>query len=127
MTKPAAQIDSNGVYTALWAVALVGVVAVTVAAFVAGTSAALGVALGASLAAANLWAMGVIVRNLLGKRRGAPWGILGALKILALFAVTYVIVRVFGMSPLPLLIGYGALPIGIVAAQFRSAPAREET
>ncbi|NUP13986.1 MAG: hypothetical protein HOW73_48750 [Polyangiaceae bacterium] len=56
------------------------------------------------------------------KGSGAPWGILGALKLLGLFACVFIILRQGAVSALAFVIGYGALPIGIAASSlFRPA------
>lgn len=58
------------------------------------------------------------------KGNSAPWGLLGALKLLGLFACVAIILRQGAVSALAFVIGYGALPIGIaLSSLFRGKPA----
>jgi hypothetical protein len=58
------------------------------------------------------------------KGTGAPWGILGALKLLGLFTCVAIILRQGAVSALAFVIGYGALPIGIaMSSLFKGKPA----
>jgi hypothetical protein len=100
----------------IFAVAAVGVL------FSAGTwlmgsaGSALGALIGAGFAAANLWAFTRLGRGLAGQRR-ALWGILAAVKLLALFGCTLWVLSTRVAAPLPFLLGYLALPVGIVLSQ----------
>jgi hypothetical protein len=97
-----------------------------------GATAAFSVAVGAALATGNLWALAHIVASLLPRptpsERGpaelpnsqssaeggaGPWALVGALKMLGLVAVVWVLMHHRIVSPLPLLVGFAALPIGI--------------
>ncbi|MDP9151884.1 MAG: hypothetical protein M3O36_18330 [Myxococcota bacterium] len=121
--------------TAIAAVALSGaVVALATAAF-GGSGAALSAATGASLAAANLWLLARIVTSIFpdegpeasghpGARAGATaassatrasagWTVVVLLKMIGLFGVVWLLMRHGAVSPLPMLVGFGALPIGI--------------
>jgi ATP synthase I subunit len=104
----------------------IAAVALTAAAFTmcalafAGVAAAASVAFGGALAAGNLWALARVVAALLpdsrrtaeAQSRGA-WSLLAALKMVGLIAVAWLLMRRGIASPLPMLIGFGALPIGI--------------
>jgi hypothetical protein len=86
----------------------------------AGGAAAISVACGGALAAGNLWALARVVAALLPDSRRAAeaqsrgaWGVLAALKMVGLIAVAWLLMRRGIASPLPMLIGFGALPIGI--------------
>jgi hypothetical protein len=106
--------------------ASIAAVALTAAAFTVGAlafasvAAAVSVALGGALAAGNLWALARVVAALLpdsrptaeAQSRGA-WSLLAALKMVGLIAVAWLLMRRGIASPLPMLIGFGALPIGI--------------
>lgn len=75
---------------------------------------ALGVGLGGLLATLNLIAFILIGRGFLAQKgRSAPWAIVGGIKLLALIAVGWLIIRSGIVSALSLAAGYGALPIGI--------------
>ena len=52
-----------------------------------------------------------------GRCAAAAWGLWAAGKLLALFAIVYVLLKNEIVTPLGFLIGYLALPLGIVAAQ----------
>lgn len=87
-----------------------------------GPFAAFSVAAGAAIAAVNLWALARIVAALLptGSKpaahlpgSAASWSLLAALKMGGLFLVVWLLLRYSLVSPLPMLIGFGALPIGI--------------
>lgn len=99
------------------AVKIVGVtaLALTVGALVfSDVRAAIGVFLGGALATANLVLfirLGDAFLDQQGPR--TPWALLGFLKLLALFGAVYLILRRGDVSALALVVGYGALPIGI--------------
>ena len=119
MTTPTAATETeNGFQRAIWAVALVGVVIAIIALVVVGVRPARSVGMGGFVAVANLWSILMIVRGLLGGKRGKiPWGLIAALKFSVLFGGLYLLLKSGWADLMPLLVGYGALPIGIVAAQ----------
>jgi hypothetical protein len=100
-------------------IAITGVVFAGTAAALFGARTALSVALGAALATANLWILARIVRAvLLGSRReGATYALIAVLKLAALFGGVYLLVNSSIADILPLALGFGALPFGIVLAQ----------
>ena len=105
--------------TTLRTVALVGI-ALTLGALVTfGPGTALSVAVGAAIAAFNLWALARVVAGLLpatpegARRNGAGWALVALLKMLGLVAIVWLLMRHGVVSPLPMLAGFGALPIGI--------------
>jgi hypothetical protein len=51
-----------------------------------------------------------------GKRGGAAWGIFALVKILVLFGGIWMLLTRGLVDPIPLVIGYGVLPLGIAAA-----------
>jgi len=100
--------------------------ALAVGAFVTlGPATSLSVATGSAIATANLWALAYTVVALLpGGRGGTPsedqgertpfgWALVGLLKTLCLIVVVWVLLRYRLVSPVPMLVGFGALPIGI--------------
>ncbi len=95
-----------------------GVMALAALAFF-GVGTALSVAVGAGIAFANLWALARIVGALLpstaeGAQRGkGAWALVALLKMFGLVAAVWLLMRHGVVSALPLLAGFGALPIGI--------------
>jgi hypothetical protein len=106
--------------TSIAAVALCAAAFTLAALAFASGGAALSVACGGGLAAGNLWALARVVAALLPDSRRAAqsqsrgaWSLLAALKMVGLIAVAWLLMRRGVASPLPMLIGFGALPIGI--------------
>ena len=114
-------------------------VALTIGAIaVFGPHAALSVGLGAAIAVVNLVTMRAIIRALLkapavdadaetdpkaevdhvaeGKRGGAAWGAFAVVKILVLFGGIWLLLTRGIVDPMPLVVGYGVLPMGIAAS-----------
>lgn len=118
--------DDNGLRSALWGIALTGALLTLASPFVLGQSGVLGVALGAGLAAFNLWALARIVRAFMNGA-GLPWVLLAALKLFGLLAVVAVLLKLDITTVVPLAVGYGALPVGIVIAQLSLARPRAAT
>jgi hypothetical protein len=111
--------EDYGLRAALWAVALTGLVLTLAAPFAIGPAAVVGVALGASIAFVNLWSLARIVRAFINGA-GLPWVLLAALKLLALVAIVAFVLKLGWTTVIPLAVGYGALPLGIVLAQLKS-------
>ena len=106
--------------TSLRTVFLIAAVFTFFAVAFAGVRAGVSVALGGALAGGNLWLLARIVTELLPTdRAGAEaqsrggWALLAVLKILGLLALAWLLMRHGIVSPLPMLVGFGALPIGI--------------
>jgi ATP synthase I chain len=104
----------------LRAVVITGAVLSLFALAFAGPGAALSVAAGAGLAAGNLWLLARTVTALLpDDRPGAEaqsrggWALVAVLKMFGLLALAWLLMRHGIVSPMPMLIGFGALPIGI--------------
>ena len=73
-----------------------------------------GVAVGGVFALGNLWAFARMGDAFLSRRgAAAPWTAFAVLKMGALFGGVWLILKSGVASPLALLVGYGALPIGI--------------
>ena len=139
MTSPENEkTERDDIKTSVKAAAVLGAI-FTVAAF--GThdaKTAMSVALGAGIAVANLLTMRAIVRALVsapedegeeegetaekrdhraaGKRGGAAWGIFAVLKIFVLFGGIWILLSKGLVAPIPLVVGYGVLPLGIAGA-----------
>lgn len=100
--------------------AAVKMVAITALVLTLGTAvladfrAAVGVFLGGALATANLVLFIRLGEAFLEQNQGkTPWALLGFLKLLGLFAVVYLILKRGDVSAMALVVGYGALPVGI--------------
>ena len=102
------------------------------------------VLIGACVALLNLWVLAKIVKSMMpeeeeskasasetpdegnaegDKAGGSGWGLLAVIKILALFGGAFGLWKSGIALPLPTLLGYGALPIGIVLSSI-GAPRR---
>ena len=51
-----------------------------------------------------------------GKRGGAAWGAFALVKIIVLFGGIWVLLTRGWVDPMPLVVGYGVLPLGITAS-----------
>lgn len=118
--------EERGLRAALWAIALSGAALTLASPFVLGRDGVLGVALGSMIAALNLWSLGRIVRAFMNGA-GLPWVLLAALKLVGLLAVVAVLLKLGITTVIPLAVGYGALPLGIVFAQLGAARPRVAT
>lgn len=106
--------------TSIAAVALVGAGLALVALVIFGMSTALSVAVGGAIAAGNLWALARIIAALLPdaahsarSQNKAAWALLAVLKMFGLIVAVWLLMRHGVVSPLPMVVGFGALPIGI--------------
>jgi hypothetical protein len=118
------------------AVACTGAAMAVVALFTFGLWSAFSVAVGAAIAAVNLWVLARVIANVLpsdaeGARAQsrAAWGLVAALKMLGLLAVVWLLMRHGVVSPLAMVAGLSALPIGIAIASLvsdRSAASEDE-
>lgn len=116
--------EESGLRAALWGIALTGAALTLASPFVLGKQGVVGVALGAAIAAFNLWALARIVRAFMNGA-GLPWVLLAALKLFGLLAVIGVVLKLGITTVIPLAVGYGALPLGIVFAQLGAARAQQ--
>jgi len=116
----------------LGGVAIAGGVLSIAALAVSGLWSAFSVAVGAAIATGNLWVLARIVWALLpsdaeGARAQsrAGWALVALLKMVGLVGVVWLLMRHGVVSPVPMMIGFGALPIGIAIGSLvsdRSAP-----
>jgi hypothetical protein len=115
----------EGFGRSLTAVAVAAVVLTLLSPFAIGKSATLGVAIGGALAVANLWAIAFIVRGFL-RGAGLPFAVFGAIKFAALIFLVWIVLRNGWAEVMPLILGYAALPLGIVVGQLRGGPTRQK-
>ena len=103
----------------LFAVGAIGVALALGGLLIGGGRAGLSVAIGGALATANLWGFTKIGTAFFARRGiSAPWGLIAMLKLIVLFGVVALVLRSDFASPIAFLVGYLALPIGIVVSQF---------
>lgn len=106
-----------------YSVVLVVGAALTLAAlFVSGWRTSLGVFAGSVIAFVNLWVLARAVQSLLGGAQ-MRWAAFAFLKFLALLGISFVLVRSGAIQPMPLAVGFGALPLGISIAGTLFVPA----
>ncbi len=109
----------GGLRTAIAAVVGAGLVFSLVAVIGFGWSVGLGVAVGALVATVNLWAFAHVGRGVLsGGPRARLWGVLGALKMIGLMGLVYLLLKTGLVPALALVVGYAALPFGASLASF---------
>jgi hypothetical protein len=103
----------------LFAVVAIGILLAGGALLISGRPTAIGVGIGGLTASLNLWAFTRIGTAMIsGQSRPSSWGFLAMMKLLLLFGAVFFILKKDWADPLSFLIGYLALPIGIVASQF---------
>ncbi|MDC3953231.1 ATP synthase subunit I [Polyangium jinanense] len=74
----------------------------------------IGVAIGGALAPMNLWVFAQVGEAFLSRRGNtAPWAVIATIKLALLLGGVWLILRSGIASGLSLIVGYGALPIGI--------------
>lgn len=130
LSPPRRKFDAQ-LRASLAGVALTGAGLAIAALALFGPAVAFSVAVGAALAAGNLWALARIVTALLpapdedhpdsagggrpreGGTGALGWAVLGIVKMFALFAVVWLLMRNGMVSALPMVAGFSALPIGI--------------
>lgn len=107
-------------------VAASGVMLLIASAVCFGPRPSAGVALGVVLAVSNLWVLERVVRVYL-MSEGGRWALMALVKSTALFATVGLLVKTGAIDVLPLVAGFGALPVGVVlAGLWPVARAREE-
>jgi hypothetical protein len=103
----------------LFAVVAIGILLAGGAWLLNGRPTGIGVGVGALIAALNLWAFTRIGTAMFsGQSRRSGWGLIALFKLLFLFGAVFGILKRDLADPVSFLIGYLALPIGIVASQF---------
>jgi hypothetical protein len=116
----------------LAAVAIAGGVMTVCAFAVADRSSAFSVAVGAGVATGNLWILARIVHALLPRnaegaraQSRAGWALVASLKMVALIGGVWLLMRHGVVAPISMMLGFGALPIGIAIGSLvsdRNAP-----
>jgi len=96
-------------------VAASGVMLLLASAVYFGPRPSAGVALGVVLAVSNLWLLERLVRVYL-MSEGGRWALMALVKSTALFATVGLLVKTGAIDVLPLVVGFGALPVGVVLA-----------
>jgi len=98
-----------------------------------GSGVAFSVAIGAALAASNLWALARIMVPMFPSERPTRSrggrGLVAVLKMLGLVGIVWLLMRQGVVSPIPMVVGFASLPIGIVIGSLvsdRSAPGQTE-
>jgi len=121
--EPFASDGGDGLATIIKTIAVVGVVDAVAVGYFAGRGAGASAAYGATLGLVNLLFLGRMVRAFLSSK-GAPshWVVAALTKLAVLGLAMYVPVRAGLVQVLPFVIGFGALPLGIVLGQLLSVP-----
>ncbi|MCH2110233.1 MAG: hypothetical protein MK135_12965 [Polyangiaceae bacterium] len=109
-----------------WFVAIAGLVLALLAQQLQGLEFAASAALGALIAGGNLYLLSRTVVNLMAGQR-ASWGAVAVLKFAGLLLLTYFVFQFEFVAPLGLALGFGALPLGIVAAAAFGVPPEAPT
>ena len=127
MNETTMHSGESGIGSVLRVVCVVGMLMTTGALLIDGPRTMVAVAIGSTAAALNLWVIGRLVQSFLSGHGRMSWGFVATVKIVVLFGGMYLLVRGGVVAAIPLAIGYGALPLGIVAAQLGGvSPAHEE-
>lgn len=81
------------------------------------------VAAGAGIALSNFWMTAYLVRGFVDPAAvRLPWALVGTVKLLFVLGAVYVLLQREVLNLLPMVVGFGALPLGIVFGQTRPAP-----
>jgi ATP synthase I subunit len=113
MTLRAQRSSSPDLRASFIAVAACGAALALGALVLFGRKAAMSVGIGAVVAEVNLWTLARIVSAMLRDERAGVWTSVAFLKMLALFVVVGLLMRYPVVAPLSMIVGFGALPIGI--------------
>lgn len=118
-----ARNDAEVMPAVIKAIAIVGVIAAVTVGYFAGRGAGASTAYGATVGLFNLVLLGRMVRAFLS-RGGAsmPWVVAALTKLAVLLLAMYLPVRAGLVQVMPFVIGFGALPLGIVLGQLLSVP-----
>jgi hypothetical protein len=103
----------------VFAVVAIAILLTVGAYFISGRATAIGVGIGGLTASLNLWAFTRIGTAMFsGQSRHGAWSFMAMVKLLFLFGAVFWVLKNDLAEPLSFLVGYLALPIGIVASQF---------
>jgi hypothetical protein len=151
MSAPNKSEPNDDIGRASKAAAALGAVFALAALSLYGTRSAISVVVGVVIAVANLLTMRAIIRALIqgpeadskdatgspggepeaekpkpdhvgtGRRGGIAWGVFAVLKIFILFGGVWILLTRGLVDPIPLVVGYGVLPLGIAASSLWSS------
>jgi hypothetical protein len=112
------KIGDTRLRVAMLTVAIVGTLLTAGAGLWANGRAGLSIGIGAMVALSNLYVLSRIVATLAVPHEGEPhvgltWGVIVTGKIMVLFGGLWLLMTRHLVDPIPLVVGYGALPIGI--------------
>lgn len=105
-----------------YCVAICGCVFALVAFATHGFGALTSASVGVGLALANLWGLSRLVRVYMYSS-GPAWALVGVLKMVALFGAVFLLISRGLVDVGALVVGYGALPAGILATRLKPTPA----
>jgi hypothetical protein len=92
-----------------------------------GARTAASIAVGVVLAVSNLWVLERLVRVYLSSERGR-WAVVALVKAAVLFGMVALLVKTGTVNVLPLVVGFGALPLGVtIGGLWPVASPREES
>ncbi len=127
-TEPRLGKPDGRFVTAMVAVASLGALMAVTAAFTWGARMAFSVGTGATIAGSNLYVLSRIVGAMVRGGSGAgAWGISAFTKMLVLFGGIWLLMTRGLVDPMGLVVGYGALPIGIAIGSIVSDKASPGT
>jgi len=97
-----------------------------------GHRAALSVAAGSLIAVLNLYGLARILGAVVGSRasggpNGGLWGVLAVFKVIGLFGGVWLLMGAKLVDPIPLVVGWCALPVGVALASLISDKTDPET
>jgi hypothetical protein len=122
-----AEDDDGGMSVIVKTVATVGIVGAVAVGYFAGRGAGASAAYGATLGLANLVFLGRMVRAFSTPgTRAIRWAIAALTKLAVILLAMYLPVRAGLVQVLPFMIGFGALPLGIVLGQLLIAPPKNK-
>jgi hypothetical protein len=114
--------------TAMVAVGSLGVLMAATAAYTWGARMAFSVGTGSLIATSNLYVLSRIVGAMVKGGAGAgAWGVVALVKMVVLFGGIWILMTHGLVDPMGLVVGYGALPIGIAIGSLVSDKASPGT
>jgi hypothetical protein len=114
MTMKTTERDAS-MTAAYLSVAVSGVVLLAGAGVSSGARTSMAVALGVVIALSNLWVVERLVRLTL-ENAGGRWAVIALVKAAILFGLVALLVKSGAVDVLPLVVGFGSLPLGVVVA-----------
>jgi hypothetical protein len=122
------QARASGLSRSFWSVGVFGLVLSLGSILVSDTwRTPLSVAAGSVIALLNFWMTAYLVRGFVAPvAMRVPWPLIATVKLVFVLGVVYVLLQRQVLSLLPMVVGFGALPLGIVFGQTRPRSADEE-